>query len=177
MQADWPKIVRLAPADMARLPHSIITKKNIFSSKQPCLSDGTTPRYFELDLLYIGKSSVFISTFSFYFLDFYGTEGIVLGLPDGLFSNQQYTFGHILQGFGLEIFSIFTPNGILKLFGIFMVIWYAFGSETVRARTFQRIQKYFCAKETTQLFQFLICNSGTRCLKNRPLGTCRHIST
>jgi hypothetical protein len=47
MQADWPKIVRLAPADMARLPPSIITKKNIFGNKQPCLSDGTTPRYFE----------------------------------------------------------------------------------------------------------------------------------
>jgi hypothetical protein len=45
-----PKIVGLAPADMARLPSSIITKK--ISSKQPSPWDGTAPMYFELALLY-----------------------------------------------------------------------------------------------------------------------------
>jgi hypothetical protein len=37
------KIIRLAPADMARLPPSIIPTKIFFSSKQLCLSAGTTP--------------------------------------------------------------------------------------------------------------------------------------
>jgi hypothetical protein len=42
MQGDQigPKVVGLAPADMARLPPNIITKN---SSKQPSLSAGTTP--------------------------------------------------------------------------------------------------------------------------------------
>jgi hypothetical protein len=35
----------------------------------------------------------------------------------------------------------------------------------IKARPFHRIQKYFCAGETTQLSQFLLCNSATRCLK------------
>jgi hypothetical protein len=62
-RSNWPKIVGLAPADMA---DSIIPTKKI-RSKQPRLSAGTTPIYFELALLYVqGKSSVFVSTFSFY---------------------------------------------------------------------------------------------------------------
>jgi hypothetical protein len=50
-----PKIVGLAPADMARLPPSIIPTKIFFSSKQPHLSAGTTYTYFELALLYKGN--------------------------------------------------------------------------------------------------------------------------
>jgi hypothetical protein len=38
-----PKIVGLAPADRARLPPSIITKKKYFCSKQSSQSAGTTP--------------------------------------------------------------------------------------------------------------------------------------
>jgi hypothetical protein len=50
MQGDQivPKIVALAPA---RLPQ-FHNYKNIFSSKQPSLSAGTAPTYFELALLY-----------------------------------------------------------------------------------------------------------------------------
>jgi hypothetical protein len=41
----WAKnqIMVLAPADMASLPPSIITKKYIIFSKQPSLSAGTIP--------------------------------------------------------------------------------------------------------------------------------------
>jgi hypothetical protein len=46
MQGDQsdPRIVLLAPADIARLPHLIITKI-VFSNKQPSTSAGTTPTY------------------------------------------------------------------------------------------------------------------------------------
>jgi hypothetical protein len=44
MQGDQigPKIVGLGPADMARLPHSIITKIFLIVYKRPNMSDGTT---------------------------------------------------------------------------------------------------------------------------------------
>jgi hypothetical protein len=40
----------------------------------------------------------------------------------------------------------------------------------MKARPFQRIQKYFRAQETTQLLYFLMRHSGTRCQK-AGLGT------
>jgi hypothetical protein len=57
-------IVRLAPADMARLPPSIIATKTFFSSKQPCLSAGTTPTLYLS--CFTREIVFFISTFSFY---------------------------------------------------------------------------------------------------------------
>jgi hypothetical protein len=59
------KIMGLAPADMARLPPSIIPTKIFFSSKQPHPSTGTTYTYFELAWLYKGNCTFFKSTFSF----------------------------------------------------------------------------------------------------------------
>jgi hypothetical protein len=69
-----PKIVGLAPADMARLPPSIFPTKIFSSSKQTRLSAGTTYTYFEPALLYKGNHPFLGSTFSFEFLDFYGGD-------------------------------------------------------------------------------------------------------
>jgi hypothetical protein len=38
------KFIGLTPADMDRLPHLINTEKKVFSSKQPSLSAGITPK-------------------------------------------------------------------------------------------------------------------------------------
>jgi hypothetical protein len=48
------KFTGLAPADMARLPH-LINSKKVFSRKRPGLSAGSTYTYFELAFFYKGN--------------------------------------------------------------------------------------------------------------------------
>jgi hypothetical protein len=56
------------------------------------------------------------------------------GLPDGLFSNQKYKFGKILEGFIMEHAGIFYAHSehftviwyILWPFGNVVLIWYIF---------------------------------------------------
>jgi hypothetical protein len=43
-------------------------------------------------------------------------------LPDGLFSNQKFLFGNILENLGMEIVDIIYSFGILS-FGIFCIIY------------------------------------------------------
>jgi hypothetical protein len=65
-----PKIVGLAPADMARLLSSIITKK-IVVNNLVCQLGLCTCTYFELAWICKESSLLFIIAVSFYFLDFY----------------------------------------------------------------------------------------------------------
>jgi hypothetical protein len=56
-------------------------------------------------------------------------------LPDGLFSNQKYQFGYILDGLGMANIGTFCGHllyfvatcDILWSFGTFVVIWYICG--------------------------------------------------
>jgi hypothetical protein len=61
-------------------------------------------------------------------------RGSRTGVPDGIFSNQKFQFGYILEGLAMEDVGIFLALWpILLQFGIFcgsmvyfMVIWYIF---------------------------------------------------
>jgi hypothetical protein len=50
------------------------------------------------------------------------------GLPDGLFSNQKYQFGQILEGLAMEVVAIFYVHlafstAIWYIFVIWYILW------------------------------------------------------